>query len=110
MIRYSLSSNPNFTMSCSPEDRTYNLTFKYLRGLMYVTIFDVSGIRIAGPIRVCEGEWLIPSLAYNYEGAGNFTVVESQRQYPMFDSFNSSCELRYYSLAEINAGVHLDAQ
>lgn len=108
MVRYSLPTNPNFTMSSVPEDKTYILTFKSIRGLMYVTIFNDSGTRISGPIRVCEGEWLIPVQAYNYENAGNFLIVESTKQYPTFDIFNKSCELRYYTLAEINAGVVLD--
>lgn len=108
MVRYSLPSNPNFTISLAPEGMTYTLTFKYIRGLMYVTIFDASGTRIAGPIRVCEGEWLIPTKAYNTETSGNFTVVEATGQYPLFDIFNSSCELRYYTLDEIDAGVQLD--
>ena len=107
MVRYNLPSNPNFTISVVPEGLTYVMTFKYIRGLMYVTIFDDFGTRLAGPLRVCEGEWLIPVKAYNMEGAGNFTIVEATEQYPMFDIFNSSCELRYYTLDEINAGVDL---
>lgn len=108
MTKYSLPSNPNFTMSCAPEGQTYTLTFKYIRDLMYVTIFNASGTRMAGPVRVCEGEWLIPHQAYNFEGAGNFLIVEATEQYPLFDIFNTSCELRYYTRAEIDAGVTLD--
>ena len=105
MTKYNLPSNPNFTMSVVPDGLTYNMTFKYIRDLMYVTIFDIEGRRISGPVRVCEGEWLIPHDAYNYEGAGNFMVVEETRQYPVFDKFDTSCELRYYSKDEIDAGA-----
>ena len=87
--------------------RTYEMTFKYIRGLMYVTILDSNGDRVAGPVRICEGQWLIPHSAYNYKGAGNFTVVEATKQYPIFDDFNTTCELRYYTLEEINNGVIL---
>ena len=104
MIRYSLPYNPNFTIVCEPEGLSYTLDFKYIRGLMYVTIYNDGGDRVAGPVRVCEGEWLIPHQAYNYNGAGNFLVVESTGQYPTFEIFNSSCELRYYSAAEIENG------
>lgn len=105
MTRFSLPSNPNFTMSCTPEDMTYVFTFKYIRGLMYVTVFDYEGGRISGPVRVCEGRWLIPNEAYNYDNSGNFMVVESTNQYPLFDIFNTSCELRYYTREEIEAGA-----
>ena len=108
MTKYSLPSNPNFTMSFAPEGQTYTMTFKCIRDLMYVTIFDTSGIRISGPVRICEGEWLIPHQAYNFEGAGNFLIVEATEQYPTFDIFNASCELRYYTRAEIEAGVALN--
>lgn len=108
MIRYTLPSNPNFTISCAPEGQTYVLTFKYIRELMYVTIFDVEGTRISGPVRVCEGEWIIPHNAYNFDGAGNFMVVEVNGQYPIFDNFNTTCELRYYTQDEINAGAFND--
>lgn len=104
MIRYSLPSNPNFTMSFTPEDVTYFMTFKYIKGLMYVTIFDIEGTRISGPVRVCEGRWLIPYDTYNYENSGNFMVVEFKNQYPLFDIFNTSCELRYYTKGEIESG------
>ena len=104
MVRYSLPSNPNFTMSCTPEDMTYVMTFKYIKGLMYLTVFDIEGTRIAGPVRICEGRWLIPHQSYNYEGAGNFVILEINRQYPIFDIFNTSCELRYYTREEIDSG------
>lgn len=104
MVRYSLPTNPNFTITVIPEGLSYNLTFKAIRGLMYAIIFNTDGTRISGPVRVCEGEWLIPHKAYNHEGAGNFMVVEQTRQYPYFSDFNETCELRYYTQAEINAG------
>ena len=75
---------------------------------MYVTITDASGNRIAGPVRVCEGQWLIPHRAYNFTGAGNFLVVEQNKQYPLFEDFDTTCELRYYTLGEIQEGVDLD--
>lgn len=103
MITYSLSSEPNFEISVTPETNTYVLHFQFIRGLMYVTIKDTYGVIISGPIRICEGRWLITTEAYNYEGAGNFVVVEATRQYPMFEDFASSCELRYYSRDEIEA-------
>ena len=108
MIAYSLPSNPNFTITCVPEGTSYVMTFKYIRGLMYVTIFDNAGIRMSGPVRVCEGQWLIPYQSYNVNGAGNFLIVEQTKQYPIFDTFDSTCELRYYTLGEIAAGVSLD--
>lgn len=108
MTVYSLPENPNFTISVAPEAETYTLTFKSIRELMYVTIFNAYGERIAGPVRVCEGRWLMPHKAYNYENAGNFLIVETTKQYPTFDIFNKSCELRYYTLDEINEGVNLD--
>ena len=77
---------------------------------MYVTIFDITGTRIAGPVRVCEGQWLIPYQAYNLEGAGNFTVVEANKQYPLFGDFDTTCELRYYTLDEIENGVSLSSE
>ena len=105
MIRYSLPSNPNFTMSCSPEGLTYVFSFKTIRSLAYVTIDSALDTRIVGPIRVCEGEWLIPYDSYNLQEGGNFMVVELNNEYPTFDIFNSSCELRYYSKEEIEKGV-----
>ena len=75
---------------------------------MYVTINDIDGNRVAGPVRVCEGQWLIPYKAHNYRNSGNFTVLESTKQYPLFSIFDTTCELRYYTLAEINAGVSFD--
>lgn len=68
---------------------------------MYVTIYDINGARISGPVRVCEGEWLIPYESYNYSQSGNFAIYERQEQYPLFLNFNSSCEMRYYTAEEI---------
>lgn len=101
MERYALPSTPNFTMDVTPEGLLYAFVFRYIKGLMYVTINNAYGERIAGPIRVCEGEWLIPYNAYNYDGAGNFRVIESKQQYPIFDIFNTSCELQYFTSDEI---------
>ena len=108
MVRYTLPSNPNFTITVIPENETYVMTFRAIRGLMYVTVFDTNGARISGPLRICEGEWIIPHKAYNFEGAGNFVVLEEHRQYPYFKDFNETCELRYYTLEEIDRGVTLD--
>lgn len=104
MIRYSLSSEPNFIFSVSPEGGTYWFHFRYLRGLMYVTIEDDNSNRIAGPVRVCNKQWLIPNKAYNFRDGGNFVVVDNQGQYPMFGRFSENCELQYYTLAEIESG------
>lgn len=104
MTRYSLSSEPNFVISVNPEGPSYWIHFRYLRGLMYATIEDSSGNRISGPIRICQGQWLIPNAAHNFIGGGNFIVVDNQGQYPMFDRFSSNCELQYYTLSEIESG------
>lgn len=104
MVVYNLPSNPNFTMSISPEGQPYNLHFQHIRGLMYVTIDDRYGNRMAGPRRVCNGQWLIGESARNHEGAGNIVVVMDGDDYPEFANF-SSCQMRYYTLAEIEEGA-----
>ena len=105
MTTYSLSSEPNFRIAVAPEEQVFWMHFRYLRGLMYVTIEDDNGRRIAGPVRVCNNQWLIPHKAYNPLGSGNFVVVDSQGQYPFFGRFSKFCELQYFSLQEIESGV-----
>lgn len=104
MVYYKLSSDPNFTFEVSPEGESFYFHFRYIRGLMYVTIQDINGNRIAGPVRVCNKEWLIPYSAHNYEGAGNFMVVNKNDEYPDFERFNEDCLLQYFTLDEIEEG------
>jgi len=104
MIRYTLSSEPNFSIAVTPEDNTYWFHFRYIRGLMYVTVDDDNGVRIAGPVRVCNKQWLIPHKAYNFQNGGNFAVSDARGQYPMFDRFADFCELQYFTLSEIESG------
>ena len=102
MVYYTLSSDPNQTFEVAPEGSTYVFSIKRIRGLMYVTIDDIDGNRLSGPIRICNTEWLIPFDAYNYEGAGNFMIINREGEYPDFENFMDDCELRYYTKEEIN--------
>ena len=101
MVYYKLSSDPNFTFEVSPEGVPYRFTMKSIRGLMYCTIETIEGRRISGPKRICNGEWLIPYDAYNFNGMGNFMCIDCEGQYPDFERFETSCELRYYTKDEI---------
>lgn len=103
MVAYSLKNDPNFTLYVTPESETYTMHFQYIRGLMYITVDRYDGIRLAGPMRICEGEWLLPFKAYKTQNTGNFRVIEATRQYPMFDLFPTSCELQYYTREELDA-------
>ena len=101
MIYYDLPNNPNYIMEVMPETESYQFHIRYIRGLMYVTISDMEGNRISGPIRVCNGEWLIPYMAYSPQGGGNFRIVDDEGQYPNFERFSTHCRLEYYSLSEL---------
>lgn len=102
MVKFSLASDPNQTFEVSPEGVPYRFTIKRIRGLMYCTIEQLDGERIAGPLRICNGEWLIPYEAYNIQDMGNFVILDCEGQYPDFERFETSCELRYYTKDEIN--------
>ena len=103
MTYYDLSNDPNFIIEAQPETVAYRFHFQYIRGLMYVTIELTDGTRVAGPVRVCNGEWLIPYMAYSPDGGGNCRVVDDEGQYPMFDRFSSHGRLEYYTFEELFA-------
>lgn len=101
MITYALSADPNYTFEVAPEGVPYLFHIRRIRGLMYVTITDRDSNRISGPLRVCNGEWLIPYAAHNIPGGGNFMIVDTTGQYPDFKNFETTCSLLYYPLSEI---------
>ena len=105
MIRYSLPNDPNFKISITPESETYTFEIRCIRGLMYAIINNVQNERIAGPVRICNNQWLMVCEARKPRGAGNFKIIDKWGEYPMFSSFPTSCELQYFSAEEIKEGA-----
>lgn len=104
MQTFELRAVPNFQISLSADGFIYDMTFRHFRGMTYATVRDYNGNVIAGPVRCCNGKWIIPYPALNYAGAGNFMLIDDNGQYPDFRNFGKSCYLAYYTLEEIANG------
>lgn len=101
---YDIGSAPNVLTAISPEGFTYNILFRYFRGMTYATITNDNDELISGPIRCSNRKWLIPYPALNYSGAGNLMFVDEENQYPQFMKFGNGCRLVYFTAEEIANG------
>lgn len=99
-----LSSVANQSITVTPETYQYTIVVRYFRDMMYAFIYDSFGNQISSATRCCNGKWLIPYGASNYDGAGNFMFVDQDRKYPDFRNFGKTCSLVYYTREEITNG------
>lgn len=99
-----LSSVANQSITVTPEVYQYTISVRYFRDMMYAYIYDSAGNPISNGIRCCNGKWLIPYGARNYDGGGNFMFVDRDGKYPDFRNFGKTCSLVYYTREEIVNG------
>ncbi len=92
-----LSIVPNQSFSIVLEEKFYNITLNEIGGVMATTIIRDNAIVIQG-CRIVSGFPLIP---YLYKENGNFAFLTLNNEYPYWTKFNTSQNLFYLTIAEL---------
>ena len=99
MINVPIQNVPNQNFSINLDGNLFKITLKYTNGVMSVSM-TINGVDTIDNIRVVAGSPLIPS---KYQEAGNFLLLTTNNQLPIYTLFNVSQSLVYFTAAELAA-------
>lgn len=90
---------PSQTFSCTLDNNLFDLAIRYTNGVMAFSA-TINGVDTIDNIRMMAGSFLIPS---QYQESGNFLLLTSNYQLPIYTQFNVSQVLYYFTAAELAA-------
>lgn len=98
MVRYELEPNPNQRVSITQGTHIYEFRLRTFNGMLYADV-SVDGVEKAKGVRCVPYGFVIPFPCM--EVAGNFVFSSSEKHYPNYKDFGSTCHLYYLTAEEV---------